>query len=119
MVGRHAMLFDDDAMAAFVNTTDALVDWNSLSIDRYDVRHLLPSPPPSLKRRQNLTRSFSPSFLPDSSLEQDLDHERYLDLPEQVQGNQKDLNLSLSMKLRFFFIFFSQKIYFSIAFFGY
>ncbi|KAG5053393.1 hypothetical protein JHK87_005591 [Glycine soja] len=37
VVGRHAMLFDDDGMAAFVNSAEALVEWNSLSIDRYDV----------------------------------------------------------------------------------
>lgn len=80
VVGRHAMLFDDDGMAAFVNSPEALVDWNSLSIDRYDVRHLLSGPlPPRLKRRP-------------PSLEADLDHERYLDLPsspphEQPQGN--------------------------------
>ncbi|KAF3453420.1 hypothetical protein FNV43_RR03860 [Rhamnella rubrinervis] len=92
VVGRHAMLFDDDAMAAFVNTRDALVDWNSLSIDRYDVRHLLPNPPPPLKRRYNRTRSSSPPFLPDGSLEQDLDHERYLDLPPASDEQVQDVN---------------------------
>lgn len=86
VVGRHAMLFDDDGMAAFVNSAEALVEWNSLSIDRYDVRHLLPGPlPPRLKRRP---------LHPPPSLEADLDYQRYLDLPsssssspEQPQGN--------------------------------
>ncbi|KAL2316726.1 hypothetical protein Fmac_030602 [Flemingia macrophylla] len=69
VVGRHAMLFDDDGMAAFVNSEEALVEWNSLSIDRYDVRHLLSAPlPPRLKRRP-------------PPPEPDLDHQRYLDLP--------------------------------------
>ncbi|GFP84863.1 splicing factor suppressor of white-apricot homolog [Phtheirospermum japonicum] len=77
VVGRHALLFDDDATAAFVNSGDALVDWHSLQIDRYDVRHLLSSPPPS--RRRN--RYSKPVFSDDSSLESQLDHERYLDLP--------------------------------------
>ncbi|KAJ4830660.1 hypothetical protein Tsubulata_017479 [Turnera subulata] len=72
VVGRHALLFDDDALAEFVNSPVALVDWNSLPIDRYDVRHLLSAPPP---RRRN----HSPN--PDDPLESDLDHERYLDLP--------------------------------------
>lgn len=93
VVGRHALLFDDDAMAAFVNTRDALVDWNSLSIDRYDVRHLLPGPPPPLTRRHNLARSLIPPE--DASLQHDLDHQRYLDLPptsdadEQAQGKSQ------------------------------
>lgn len=84
IVGRHALLFDDDAMAAFVNSSEALVEWNSLDIDRYDVRHLLPGPlPPRPKRR--------PVHHPDESLEADLNIERYLDLPsssdEHDQGN--------------------------------
>ncbi|KAK7276871.1 hypothetical protein RIF29_18017 [Crotalaria pallida] len=79
VVGKHALLFDDDAMAAFVNSPSALVDWNSLSIDRYDVRHLLPGPlPPRLKRRP----------LHPSPLEPDLDHLRYLDLPPPSSSHQ-------------------------------
>lgn len=78
MVGRHALLFDDDAMAAFVNSPEALVDWNSLAMDRYDVRHLLSGPPPPRKRRRHLS---SPSVTADDALESDLDRERYLDLP--------------------------------------
>lgn len=92
VVGRHALLFDDDANAAFVNSRDALVEWNSLFIDRYDVRHLLSGPPPPRnRRRHDLSRSSSPPVHPDASLEPDLDHERYLDLPppsdEPEQGN--------------------------------
>ncbi|XWS51837.1 hypothetical protein CRYUN_Cryun11dG0016800 [Craigia yunnanensis] len=78
VVGRHALLFDDDAMASFVNSTAALVDWNSLSIDRYDVRHLLSGPPPPRKRRPHPS---SPPQTADDTLESELDRERYLDLP--------------------------------------
>ncbi|GMJ15998.1 hypothetical protein like AT5G55100 [Hibiscus trionum] len=78
VVGRHALLFDDDAMASFVNSPEALVDWNSLSIDRYDVRHLLSGPPPPRKRRRHLPSS---SVTSDDTLESDLDRERFLDLP--------------------------------------
>ena len=77
VVGRHALLFDDDAMAAFVNSTDALVEWNSIPIDRYDVRHLLSSPPPP--RRRNYHH-------PIESIESELDLERYADLSYQQQG---------------------------------
>ncbi|PIN02161.1 hypothetical protein CDL12_25326 [Handroanthus impetiginosus] len=77
VVGRHALLFDDDAMAAFVNSGDALVEWYSLQIDRYDVRHLLSGPPPP--RRRN--RSSEHILMDDLSLETQLDQERYLDLP--------------------------------------
>ncbi|KAM6580517.1 hypothetical protein CsatA_004291 [Cannabis sativa] len=81
VVGRHALFFDDDANAAFVNSRDALVEWNSLFIDRYDVRHFLSAPPPPRNHRRQV-------------LEPDLDHERYLDLPspsdEQEQGVSKD-----------------------------
>lgn len=74
IVGRHALFFDDDSMATFVNSPTALVDWNSLFIDRYDVRHLLSSlPPPRPKRRRPISD--------DPDLDADLDHERYLDLP--------------------------------------
>ncbi|KAI3941468.1 hypothetical protein MKW98_022475 [Papaver atlanticum] len=69
VVGRHALLFDDDSAATFVNSQEALVEWNSLLIDRYDVRHLLHTPPPLLKRR-----------LQTPTDESEIDHERYLDL---------------------------------------
>ncbi|GKA24929.1 splicing factor, suppressor of white-apricot homolog isoform X1, partial [Tanacetum coccineum] len=74
--GRHALLFDDDATSSFVNSEDALVEWNSLLIDRYDVRHLLSAPPPS-RRRRNPQTSHS------SSADAEIDYERYLDLPSQ------------------------------------
>ncbi|KAI3466265.1 hypothetical protein Pfo_022928 [Paulownia fortunei] len=77
VVGRHALLFDDDAMAAFVNSSDALVEWHSLQIDRYDVRHLLSAPPPPRRRNRNS----GPVLSDDPSLESLLDQERYLDLP--------------------------------------
>ncbi|KAH7544412.1 hypothetical protein JRO89_XS15G0163500 [Xanthoceras sorbifolium] len=77
VVGRHALLFDDDSNASFVNSAAALVEWNSLSIDRYDVRHLLSAPPPRVKRRHNL----SPLRRPESPSQSELDHERFLDLP--------------------------------------
>lgn len=85
VVGRHALFFDDDPMAAFVNSGDALVEWNSLSIDRYDVRHLLINPPPPRRRSHlsNQGRSSSSPPPPDHSLESELDQERYLDLPPQ------------------------------------
>ncbi|WCJ32960.1 SWAP (Suppressor-of-White-APricot)/surp domain-containing protein [Euphorbia peplus] len=87
VVGRHALLFDDDAMAAFVNSATALVDWNSLSIDRYDVRHLLSAPPPPRTRRLHRHSD-------DDALETDLDLERYLDLSsqsdEQDLGNEEE-----------------------------
>lgn len=76
VVGRHALFFDDDAMATFVNSGNALVDWNSLQIDRYDVRHLLSAPLPPRRRRN----SQIPLQLPDFAFESELDQERYLDL---------------------------------------
>uniref|UniRef100_A0A3Q7IB45 Suppressor of white apricot N-terminal domain-containing protein n=1 Tax=Solanum lycopersicum TaxID=4081 RepID=A0A3Q7IB45_SOLLC len=85
VVGRHALFFDDDSLAAFVNSGDALVDWNSLQIDRYDVRHLLSAPPPS-RRRSN---SSSSSNLVDASIQLELDKERYLDLP--LPSDEPDL----------------------------
>ncbi|KAG8386102.1 hypothetical protein BUALT_Bualt03G0114100 [Buddleja alternifolia] len=85
VVGRHALLFDDDGAAKFVNSGDALVEWHSLQIDRYDVRHLLSAPPPS----RRLNRSSDPIPSGDLSLEIQLDHERYLDLPS--HSDQPDI----------------------------
>ncbi|KAI3675625.1 hypothetical protein L1987_85216 [Smallanthus sonchifolius] len=81
--GRHALLFDDDSSAAFVNSDDALVEWNSLLIDRYDVRHLLSSPPSSRRRR-------NPQTTHSSSADVDLDYERYLDLPPPSEEEEED-----------------------------
>ncbi|PKA64669.1 putative splicing factor 3A subunit 1 [Apostasia shenzhenica] len=80
--GRHALLFDDDATAAFVNSREALVPWNhdaALLIDRYDVRHLLdripPRPTGPLRRQRYLEDACDGISLVE------LDHERYQDLP--------------------------------------
>ncbi|KAL4198905.1 hypothetical protein AMTRI_Chr03g48410 [Amborella trichopoda] len=78
VVGRHAFLFDDDSTSQFVDSSDALVPWNGdshLSIDRYDVRHLL-SDLSSLRKKQKLPSSKSP----DAVSESDLDFERFRDL---------------------------------------
>ncbi|KAL4554185.1 hypothetical protein LXL04_037362 [Taraxacum kok-saghyz] len=83
IVGRHTLFFDDDTTAAFVNSEDALVEWNSLLIDRYDVRHLLSSPPPS-RRRRNSQTSHS------SSADAEIDYERYLDLPPPSEEEEPD-----------------------------
>ncbi|KAI5333784.1 PREDICTED: splicing factor suppressor of [Prunus dulcis] len=91
VVGRHALFFDDDASASFVNSRDALVEWNSLFIDRYDVRHLLSGPLPPITRRRHLTRSSSsPPPQPDAALEFELDQERYLDLPSPSEEPEQD-----------------------------
>nr|XP_043619121.1 uncharacterized protein LOC122591006 [Erigeron canadensis] len=82
IIGRHALLFDDDANAAFVNSDDALVEWNSLLIDRYDVRHLLSTPPPS-RRRRNPQTSHS------SAADAEIDYERYLDLHSSSDDEQE------------------------------
>lgn len=96
VVGRHAMFFDDDATAAFVNSEDALIEWNSLSIDRFDVRNLLSNPPSSFRKLSSQGGS-----LPDSHLESELDLERYADLPS---SNEPGLCIFL-----FFFYDFSPK----------
>ncbi|ONK79192.1 uncharacterized protein A4U43_C01F3860 [Asparagus officinalis] len=75
--GRHALLFDDDASAAFVDSRAALVPWTgdeSLLIDRYDVRHLLDRIPPRSKKLR---------FVEDTGgvSQSELDRERFLDLP--------------------------------------
>ncbi|KAG9447606.1 hypothetical protein H6P81_013734 [Aristolochia fimbriata] len=82
VVGRHALLFDDDAMAAFVNSPDALLRWNSLLIDRYDVRHLLQQVPPRAKKRR-----VPPVVESDGVSRVDLDNERYLELPPEEEGD--------------------------------
>ncbi|KAL2476339.1 SWAP (Suppressor-of-White-APricot)/surp domain-containing protein [Abeliophyllum distichum] len=93
VVGRHVLLFDDDATASFVNSGDALVDWHSLQIDRYDVRHLLAAPPPPRRRNRNP----QPLLSDNPALESQLDHERYLDLPStpdqlELEEDEKPMN---------------------------
>ncbi|OAY84196.1 putative leucine-rich repeat receptor-like protein kinase [Ananas comosus] len=73
--GRHALLFDDDAAAAFVGSASALVPWStdaSLLIDRYDVRHLLDRVP----RRPSTAAAAA-----HRRAEAEIDLERYRDLP--------------------------------------
>ncbi|CAL9144776.1 unnamed protein product [Musa hybrid cultivar] len=80
--GRHALLFDDDATAAFVNARDALVPWSgdpALLIDRYDVRHLLDRIPPRPPVRAASRLCEVPAV--DGVTSSQLDSERYLDLP--------------------------------------
>lgn len=85
MEGKHALLFDDDSGAAFVNSRDALVPWSgdpALLIDRYDVRHLLDRIP---NRPPKRTIARLPEELFDCGVTaSQLDDERYLDLPPSV-----------------------------------
>ncbi|KAK8938300.1 hypothetical protein KSP40_PGU006561 [Platanthera guangdongensis] len=89
IVGRHALFFDDDATAAFVNSHDALVQCNydaSLLIDRYDVRHLLDRNPPrptAGTRRQRLLDDAC-----DAVSLTEIDYERYKDLPPSDQEGE-------------------------------
>ncbi|MQL72099.1 hypothetical protein Taro_004418 [Colocasia esculenta] len=83
VVGRHALLFDDDTTLAFINSSDALVPWSggdpSLLIDRYDVRHLLHRlPPPRASRK--LQQQDDDVLEPDGISRAELDLERYRDL---------------------------------------
>lgn len=81
VVGRHALLFDDDSTADFINSQDALLPWNgdqNLVIDRYDVRHLLQDL--NVLRRKKRTPAPPDSDYSDVTQE-DLDLERYRDLP--------------------------------------
>ncbi|GAB2230517.1 hypothetical protein Drorol1_Dr00014786 [Drosera rotundifolia] len=95
VVGRHALFFDDDGAAAFVNSKEALVEWNSLSIDRYDVRHLLSDPPSSF--RNNHRRNQSTPV--DSDLEKEIDAERYADLREEESSPESDRPAGYSSSL--------------------
>ena len=91
VVGRHALLFDDDATAAFVNSSDALVPWSggdsSLLIDRFDARHLLQQIPVrgALKRQMQAGNLVEP----DGFSRIELDAERYRDI--QTGDNGEDL----------------------------
>lgn len=95
--GRHALLFDDDASAAFINSVDALLPWSahpSLLLDRYDVRHLLTDLPP---RRRGGPASFSP--LESGVSESDLERERYQDLPVGDEGGDHGVAESRGLSL--------------------
>ncbi|KAH7650963.1 mRNA splicing factor domain-containing protein [Dioscorea alata] len=89
VIGRHALLFDDDTTSAFVNSREALVPWihdSSLFIDRYDVRHLLDQIPSRKLHARSVSEDPSQS---------DLDLERYLDLPPPDQHADGDGDDSL------------------------
>jgi len=84
IVGRHALLFDDDATAEVVNSGGSLVPWAAvgaadLLLDRHDVLHLLDRVPPRPRRAYSVALLSAPS--PDGVSETELDRERYLDLP--------------------------------------
>ncbi|KAI5059464.1 hypothetical protein GOP47_0025783 [Adiantum capillus-veneris] len=77
VTGVHALLFDDDTLAAFINSPGALLPWNgdqSLLIDRYDVRHLLQDLSSVRKRR--------PAPPLTDVTDEELNHERFRDLHE-------------------------------------
>ncbi|KAL0921144.1 hypothetical protein M5K25_008188 [Dendrobium thyrsiflorum] len=91
--GRHALLFDDDSTASFVNSREALVPWNqdaSLLIDRYDVRHLLdripPRPAGSTWRQRVLDDACDAVSLAE------LDSERFRDLPPPGDEERADFD---------------------------
>lgn len=91
--GRHALLFDDDSTASFVNSREALVPWNydaSLLIDRYDVRHLLdriPPRPANSTRRQRLLDDAC-----DAVSLAELDGERFRDLPPPGDAEREEFD---------------------------
>jgi hypothetical protein len=91
IVGRHALLFDDDATAEVVNSVGSLVSWAAvgaadLLLDRHDVRHLLDRVPPRPRRSYSAALLAAPS--PDGVSEAELDRERFLDLPADDDGSR-------------------------------
>lgn len=89
IVGRHALLFDDDAAAEVVNSGGFLVPWSAagatnLLLDRHDVRHLLDRVPPRPNRTYSVALLSAPS--PDGVSEAELDRERFLDLHADDEG---------------------------------
>lgn len=110
VVGRHALLFDDDSTSAFINSSDVLVPWSggdpSLLIDRFDARHLLQQ----LPLRGTLKRQLQEDNLlePDGVSRIELDAERYRDLvngsdgeDQQDGGDQEDEGLPLCLVIWF------------------
>ncbi|CAA7408386.1 unnamed protein product [Spirodela intermedia] len=91
VVGRHALLFDDDSTSAFINSSDVLVPWSggdaSLLIDRFDARHLLPQ----LPLRGAWKRQLQEDNLlePDGVSRIELDAERYRDLENGGDGEDQ------------------------------
>ncbi|CAO2171129.1 unnamed protein product [Urochloa humidicola] len=93
IVGRHALLFDDDATAEVVNSGGSLVPWAAvgaadLLLDRHDVRHLLDRVPPRPRRAYSAAILSVPSS--DGVSEAELDRERYLDLPTADGGDEDE-----------------------------
>ena len=93
IVGRHALLFDDDATAEVVNSGGSLVPWAAvgaadLLLDRHDVRHLLDRVPPRPRRAYSQAILSVPSS--DGVSEAELDRERYLDLPAADGGDEDE-----------------------------
>uniref|UniRef100_A0A0E0JMV2 SURP motif domain-containing protein n=1 Tax=Oryza punctata TaxID=4537 RepID=A0A0E0JMV2_ORYPU len=91
IVGRHALLFDDDPTAEVVNSGGSLVPWaavgaDDLLLDRHDVRHLLDRVPPRPRRSYSAALLSAPS--PDGVSEAELDRERFLDLPADDVGGE-------------------------------
>ena len=87
ITGAHALLFDDDTLAAFVDSPDALLPWNgdpSLLIDRFDVRHLIQDLSGVRRRRP------APPLEPGVS-EEDLAYERFRDLHEKVTEEEEEV----------------------------
>ncbi|TVU03675.1 hypothetical protein EJB05_50770 [Eragrostis curvula] len=93
IVGRHALLFDDDATAEVVNSGGSLVPWAAvgaadLLLDRHDVRHLLDRVPP--RPRRSYSTALLSALSPDGVSEAELDRERYLDLPTGDDGDDDE-----------------------------
>ncbi|GJN17976.1 hypothetical protein PR202_gb05087 [Eleusine coracana subsp. coracana] len=91
IVGRHALLFDDDTTAEVVNSGGSLVPWaavgaSDLLLDRHDVRHLLDRVPPRPRRSYSAVLLSAPSL--DGVSEAELDRERFLDLPADDDGTR-------------------------------
>ncbi|KAJ7525274.1 hypothetical protein O6H91_17G043900 [Diphasiastrum complanatum] len=75
VIGKHALLFDDDGEAEFTNSPESLLPWNGdekVLIDRYDVRHLL-------QDLSGLRRRHMRPVSPDATQEE-LNYERYRDM---------------------------------------
>ncbi|GJM93453.1 hypothetical protein PR202_ga10011 [Eleusine coracana subsp. coracana] len=93
IIGRHALLFDDDTTAEVVNSGGSLVPWAAvgaadLLLDRHDVRHLLDRVPPRPRRSYSAALLSAPSL--DGVSEAELDRERFLDLPADDGGDGDD-----------------------------
>lgn len=118
--GRHALLFDDDAASAFINSSDALVPWcgdPALLIDRYDVRHLLDRIPPRPPRRAS--NRLAEDLADGGVTASQLDHERYLDLLPST-GDAEAISVATSDDAREISsgLFFVKNLFFSVLIFS-